>query len=166
MEKTIKIGNKEIRLSNNVGWTIEYRDQFGKDIVPALMPMLATFIETMATIMGENAEISMADIITSLEGRAVDVLLPMFQAEFVDLGINVVWAMAKAADEDIEPPKKWVKQFDSFPLDTIIPTVYELVFKGFVSSKNQKRLKMLGKELKNLQPLTSTQLSSQDSKED
>ena len=40
MEKTINIGNKSVRLSNNVSWTMEYRDQFGQDIIPTLMPAL------------------------------------------------------------------------------------------------------------------------------
>ena len=74
--------------------------------------------------------------------------------------------MAKAADESIEPPKRWVRQFDGFYLDEIGPALLELVLKGFVSSKNLKRLKKLGNELKNLQPSQSMTSSSQDSNED
>ena len=95
----------------------------------------------------------------------MDILLPMFQVEFVDTIINVTWAMAKAADENIDPPKRWVRQFETFPLDVIVPAVYELIFKGFVSSKNLKRLKNLGASLKNLQPSLSTTSSSPDSNE-
>jgi hypothetical protein len=89
----------------------------------------------------------------------------MFQVEFVDVIINVTWAMAKAADENIEPPKRWVRQFEEFPLDVVFPAVYDLVVKGFVSSKNLKRLKKLGASLKGLQPSHSTTLSSPDSSE-
>ena len=168
MEKVIKIGKQEVRLNNNVAWTMEYRDQFGKDIVPTLMPVLASMIEGVSTVIAETGktEITMTDLAEALQGRTLDVLLPMFQVEFVDTIINVTWAMAKVADEDIEPPKKWVRQFETFPIDVIAPAVYELVLKGFVSSKNLKRLKKIGKDLRNLQPSHSTTSSSQESNED
>ena len=168
MEKVIKIGKQEVRLNNNVAWTMEYRDQFGKDIVPTLMPVLASMIEGVSTVIAETGktEITMTDLAEALQGRTLDVLLPMFQVEFVDTIINVTWAMAKVADEDIEPPKKWVRQFETFPIDVIAPAVYELVLKGFVSSKNLKRLKSVGASLKNLQPSHSTTSSSLGSNED
>jgi hypothetical protein len=168
MEKIIKIGKTEVKLNNNVAWTMEYRDQFGKDIVPALMPVLASIIEGASAMLGEadNGEIDVRAIASAFEGRSMEVLLPLFQVEFVDVIINVTWAMAKCADETIDPPKKWVKQFDVFPLDTVLPAVYDVVVKGFVSSKNLKRLKNIVASLKSLQPSHSTTLSSQDSKED
>ena len=168
MEKIIKIGKQEVRLNNNVAWTMEYRDQFGKDIVPAMMPILASLMEGVSTIISESGsnEVTMADIADAVQGRSMDVLLPMFQVEFVDTIVNVTWAMAKAADENIEPPKRWVRQFEEFPLDVIVPAVYELVLKGFVSSKNLKRLKKASASLRNLQPSLSTTSSSPDLNED
>ena len=155
MEKVINIGEHEVKLNNNVAWTMEYRDQFGKDILPAIMPLLASMIEGVSTVMAEasdTGEMTTASIAEALEGRSMDILLPMFQAEFVDLVINVTWSMAKAADENIEPPKRWVRQFDSFPLDVIGPEVADLVLRGFVSSKNLKRLESLKEGLKTNQP--------------
>ena len=169
MEKIIKIGKQEVRLNNNVAWTMEYRDQFGKDILPAVMPLLASMIEGVSTIMADangDGELTISSIAEALEGRTMEVLLPMFQAEFVDLIVNVTWSMAKAADENIEPPKRWVRQFEEFPLDVVGPAVYDLVLKGFVSSKNLRRLKKIGNELRNLQPSHSTTSSSPDSNED
>ena len=170
MEKIIKIGKQEVKLNNNVAWTMEYRDQFGKDILPAIMPLLASAIEGFTTVIADatdNGEITTSSIADALEGRTMDILLPMFQAEFVDLVVNVTWAMAKAADESIDPPKRWVKQFDEFPLDVVGPAVFDLVLKGFVSSKNLKRLKKISESLKTLQPTSnSTTSSSQGSNED
>lgn len=168
MEKVIKIGKTEVKLNNNVAWTMEYRDQFGKDIVPALMPLLASFIEGVSAVVSETGknELNFTDIASALEGRSMEILLPLFQVEFVDTIINVTWAMAKAADEDIDPPKRWVRQFDEFPLDVVVPAVYELVLKGFVSSKNLNRLKNVGASLKTLQPSHSMTSSSQDLSED
>ena len=168
MEKVINIGEHEVKLNNNVAWTMEYRDQFGKDIVPALMPVIASMLEGVSSVIAEAGaeKIEMDALASAIEGRAMEILMPMFQVEFVDTIINVTWAMAKAADENIDPPKRWVRQFEIFPLDVIVPAVYELIFKGFVSSKNLKRLKNLGASLKNLQPSHSTTSSSQDSSED
>lgn len=168
MEKIINIGEHEVRLNNNVAWTMEYRDQFGKDIVPALMPVLATMIEGVSSVVAEAGaeKIELESLANALEGKTMEILMPLFQVEFVDTIINVTWAMAKAADETIAPPKRWVRQFETFPLDVVVPAVYELVLTGFVSSKNLTRLKSIGKSLRNLQPSHSMTLSSQDSNED
>ena len=169
MEKIIKIGKQEVRLNNNIAWTMEYRDQFNKDILPAIMPLAASMIEGISTIMADatnNGEITTSSIAEALEGRTMEILLPMFQAEFVELVVNVTWAMAKAADESIDPPKKWVRQFEEFPLDVVGPAVLDLVLKGFVSSKNLKRLKKIGESVKTLQPTSDSMTSSsQDSSE-
>jgi len=148
---------------------MEYRDQFGKDILPAVMPLLTSMIEGVSAVVAESTEgerMTAESIAEALQGRTLDFMLPMYQAEFVDLVVNVTWAMAKAADESIDPPKKWVRQFEEFPLDVVGPAVFDLVLKGFVSSKNLKRLKNLGESLKNLQPSHSTTSSSPDSSED
>jgi hypothetical protein len=169
MEKIINIGNKEVRLNNNVAWTMEYRDQFGKDILPAVMPLIASMLEGVSAIIAEaglNGDVTAESIAESVQGRTMDVMLPMFQAEFVDLVVNVTWAMAKAADENTDPPKKWVRQFEEFPLDVVGPAIFDLMLKGFVSSKNLLRLKKVGESLRGLQPSHSTKSSSPDSNED
>lgn len=163
MEKIIKLSDKEVRLNNNAAWTMEYRDQFNKDILPVLLPTAATIMETFSTVIaGTGGELSLVKIAESLEGRAVDILLPITQLEFVDVAINITWAMAKAADENIKPPKQWIKEFETFPLDVVIPEAFKLALEGFVSSKNLERL---GKAMKNLQPQLSMMLSSQESNE-
>lgn len=171
MEKIINIGNKEVRLSNNVAWTLEYRAQFGRDILPVIMPFIVTMTDSITAVLsntgkGPGEEITLEEIAEALEGKAMDLMLPLFSVEFTDLVVYVLWAMAKAADEKIAPPMQWAREFESFPLDVIVPALIELVTKGFSSSKNWGRLKDLGKTLKELQPSLSTMLSSPDSKED
>ena len=155
MEKIITIGNKEVRLSNNAAWTLEYKDQFGKDILPVMLPLVASMIEGIASVISEagaDGELTAKNLADAVEGRSIDILSPLFGAEFVDVVLNVIWAMAKAADERIEPPKKWIRQFDDFYLDEIVPEVFSMVMTGFVSSKNRKRLEEIGANLKTLQP--------------
>lgn len=148
MEKIIKIGNKEVKLSNNVAWLMEYRDQFGKDAAQELIPMMSTIIETITTGLSSysNGKINIRELAESIEGRSFEIMMPLYSSELSILAINITWAMAKAADESIDPPKKWVKQFDSFPFDEIVPELWKMNAEGFSSSKNLTRLRtLLGK---------------------
>ena len=62
--------------------------------------------------------------------------------------LNIVWAMAKNADDSVPEPKKWFNQFEVFPMDELVPAVGELLYKGMISSKNSTRLQDLAKTLK------------------
>ena len=174
MEKIIKIGKQEVKLSNNVAWLMEYKDQFGKDATQELIPLIATLVETIGSGLAsyKDGAINLESLSESIEGRAFELMLPLYQSELSTTLINITWAMAKAADETIDPPKKWVRQFDSFPLDVVGPEVWELAVKGFVSSKNLKRLRILlgnaksvVRNLKENQPSLSTQSSSLEQNE-
>ena len=166
MKQIINIGNKEVLLDNNMAWIMEYKDQFGKDVLPSLMPVVASLIEGAAAILAETGgDLTMVGVAEALEGKSMEVLLPMYQIEFVDL-INITWAMAKAADESIDPPKRWIRQFETFPVDVVAPAVFDLILKGSSSSKNLERLKETLKNLPKLQPSLQTMSSSQDSNED
>lgn len=154
MEKIINIEGVDLKLNNQVAWTMEYKDQFGKDIVPVIMPMISAIVEGLASVISESetTNLTAKQISEAFQGRSMEILLPMFQVEFVDIIINVTWALAKCADETIPEPKRWIRQFDTFPLDVIVPEVYELVMQGFVSSKNWERLKDASGKLKVLRP--------------
>ena len=167
MEKTIKIGKKSVRLNNNISWAIVYRDQFGRDIIPALMPLLASALDIISGLInetGKTEDIELEDLAKLADGDALlNAVIHLGGFEFTDL-ICITWALAKCADEDIPAPREWIAQFDSFPIDVIAPEVFTLIFKGVVSSKNLKRLEDLKKRI---QPSSiSTQSSSPDSKED
>ena len=166
MKKIIKIGEQEVRLNNNLAWTMEYRDQFGKDILPVIMPMIASVMEMASSVINESDgdSVKLEDLASAVQGRALDILLPLFQVEFVDMIINVTWAMAKAADESIDPPKKWIRQFDEFPLDILLPEIWDLLLKGLLSSKNRERLTSIRIKIAS-QPSLSMTSSSQHSKE-
>ena len=151
MEKIIKIGDKEVTLSNNVAWTMEYRDQFNKDVLEAIMPIATSLIETITTIINESGmdgEIDIKSVSAALEGKSFEITLPLTNLGFTDSVVNVLWAMAKAADPTIEPPRQWVRQFETFPLDEIVPQVGEMVLSGFTSSKNLARLREMMQGLK------------------
>lgn len=170
MKKTIKIGKNPVELCNNISWTMEYRDQFGQDIVPIIMPALASIMDVITGVFnatGKTKDIELDDILKTIDGETLtNATIHLSGLEFVEL-IHITWALAKAADDGIPDPKTWVGQFEEFPVDVITPQVFELVLRGMVSSKNWKRLTGLLNRIKTSQPqLTSTQSSSQESNED
>lgn len=152
MIKTITIDDKNIVLDNNVGWTLIYRDQFGRDIIPAIMPLLAGALDVVSGIFqeaGDKKEITIESLAKLADGDTlINAMIHIGGFEFVDF-INITWAMAKNADDSIPEPNIWLKQFDEFPIDVIGPEVVKLIFKGMVSSKNLERLNGL---MKNVQP--------------
>lgn len=170
MEKTIELGNKAIRLSNNVSWAMIYRDQFGHDIIPTLTPMVAAALDITSGffegVETKDGKVEVADVLKNLNGeKLIDALAHLSGLEFVDL-INITWAMAKVLDDDIPEPKRWIRDFESFPVDVIAPEVAKLAVKGLVSTKNLRRLNDLRKKMGKVQPLNLTPSSSQDLSED
>lgn len=165
MEKKVKIDSKNsLKLNNNVGWLFIYKDQFGRDIVPTLVPVLNAGIDLVFGIYKETGGKFTKDSIMQIDTDALtDALIQATAIEATDL-INITWALAKNADEDIPEPREWVRQFDTFPVDVIAPEVFKMLFNGMVSTKNSRRLQNL---FENLQPsLTSTNSSSQEAVED
>lgn len=152
MEKTIKIGEKEVRLNNNIGWTFIYRDQFGHDIIPTLMPMAGAILDLLAGIItetGKTENIDVSDLIKAADSdRIIDAVVHMSGLEFVEF-INITWSLAKCADDSIPEPKIWVKEFEEFPLDEIAPEVFRLISRGVMSSKNFERLQTALKPMTN-----------------
>lgn len=154
MEKTITWDDLEIKVSNNVTWLMIYRDQFGHDIVPALIPLLNAGIDLV--FGAYQATDGMKDIkkFWEMDTESIkDAIIEASGIESVEI-LNIIWAMAKAADGSISEPMRWYRQFDSFPLDIIVPDVFEMIYKHFISTKNLNRLQtMLG----DLKPSTSTE---------
>ena len=139
MIKTVKINKEqELTLSNNLAWATIYKDQFGHDIIPDIMPLMSAairLIKEMAAYTDMNEIVKNTDIETIQE-----TLIELCAFQFTDV-LNLVWAFNKAYDENIDPPEKWVRQFDEFPLDVIVPAMFELLTKGLISSKNLKSLR-------------------------
>lgn len=151
MESTIKIGEKDVRVNNRAGWTITYRDQFGHDIVPTLMPLFAGALDIVSGLIAETGKtenVGIEDILAVTDGDAlVNAFIHLSGFEFVEI-LNITWAMAKEADDSIADPKTWIREFETFPIDVVVPEVIKLAFKGMCSSKNLERLREITESLK------------------
>ena len=151
MESTIKIGDKDVRVNNRAGWTITYRDQFGHDIVPTLMPLFAGGLDIISGLIketGKTENVGIEDILAVTDGDAlINAFIHLSGFEFVEI-LNITWAIAKEADDSIADPKTWIREFETFPVDVVVPEVIKLAFKGMVSSKNLERLREITASLK------------------
>lgn len=156
MQKTIYIGDKEVKLDNNIGWTMEYRNQEGKDIIPTLLPLMASIVDVFAGILrttGKTNDITVEDLLAVTDtDDMLNAIIHASGVDFVDLFINTTWALAKCADDTIPEPRKWVRQFDSFPLDVIVPQVLGLILEGTMSRKNLQRLKEMAATFQPIKP--------------
>lgn len=148
MEKTIQIGGKDVRLNNNITWTLVYREQFNKDIVQTLMPALAALMDVVSGLVGEvGKELTVDEILEKLDGdHLIDAVAHIGGLEFGDL-LDITWALAKTADDKVPDPVTWARQFDTFYIDEVAPEVFKLIVAGVVSSKNLTRLKSLKKTI-------------------
>ena len=142
MVKIIEIDGNVFRLDNNAGWLLEYQDQFGHDILPDIMPIISAVFEYFESVAATGVTLKEARDVTKAIGRganATGALIELSGFRVTDL-INVVWALAKTADPEIDPPRQWVRQFDPFPFDALLPEVFLLVSQGLMTSKNWTRL--------------------------
>lgn len=167
MIKTIELREGvKITLANDSLWFEEYRDQFGQDILPTIMPFILAVgnsISALAEEAGGLDEIDQEAFIKMLGSESLlDIGLRFAAFEIRDV-VNIMWAMAKAYDESIEDPKAWQRKLageehESLPVvDVIIPALAELIIKGVVSSKNWERLTAATNEIKSkLQPPKKT----------
>lgn len=151
MEKVIKIGDQDVRLSNRLSWALVYREQFGRDIIQSLMPAMAAALDVVSGLIletGKTEDIDLRDLAELANGEAlINAVIHIGGVELVDF-INVTWALAKAADRNVPDPETWAGQFDEFPVDEIAPVVFELITKGLVSTKNLERLKTIKASLR------------------
>jgi hypothetical protein len=163
MEKTIKAGKKSIKLTNRVKWLVIYKNQFGKDIMPSLIPIANTLVElafTFARATGGNVKgAKLGDMMRGIDISDVQsALYSLAGLEFTDL-LAITWSMAKTMDEETTDFDTWVDEFvdDFFPVDEIAPTIVTMNAKALMSTKNFSRFQKAVGVLKPKTASTSTE---------
>lgn len=143
MIKSIQIDSHSVELNGSMGWLFVYRAQFGRDILPDLMPIIDTLLTIAGNAINEKGEVTPQSIVQSFdEGDMGSALISLSGLEVMTL-LNIIWAMAKNADKSIDSPEEWFGKFENFPLDVIVPEVFRLIFESCVSTKNSKRLQRI-----------------------
>lgn len=166
MVKTIVIDEKEIEINTSAGWLYKYRNRFGHDILPDLMPIIESVLTAIGSILEETGGIfDKKSIGVAMNNDAlVDAFIKMAGMEVITL-YNIFWAMAANQNKTIAGPEDYFNQFERFPLDEIIPEMFKAIVDSSVSSKNAERLLTSIKEMRT-QESTSTSSQSQEPIED
>lgn len=127
MRKTIKIDkNNKFEINTSWGWAYIYQERFGHDVIPDLVPAIDTVID-MVTGLVNGSEIDESDLGDKLYGMEVTTIT------------NIIWALAKNADDDIPDVKEWLDEHD-LPLADVVPEIADILVKSMVSSKKAKLL--------------------------
>lgn len=127
MEKTIIIDGKPVRFKMNAAFTYEYKNQFGKDILTVIMPLISELLENADEIIQKKKEdINVSDIGVLLES--------VYSLEIVDIQ-NMIWTMAKLADKEIPEPHLWFAGFEDFAIFDVMAELAPVLIGSLVSKK-------------------------------
>ena len=136
MIKTIMIEDQPIEVNTSQGWLFCYREEFGHDILPDLLPLLEAALGAISDIYDEDEN---ADLLEKLNEDTVSrIVLSLSSLETLTV-LNVLWAMAKNAGNN-QKPFEFANSFEVFPYDTVVPELFWTIVKSSVSSKNLQSL--------------------------
>lgn len=169
MIKKINISDeRSVEVNSSAGWLLIYRETFGNDVLPELMPVIEAAIAGMVKILEEaGEEVTVQSLARALEeDEMTDVLAKLSMLEFVTI-LKIFWALAKNADKSIPSLDEWANEFEILPMDIIVPELFGVIASSMVSRKNLERLRGLAQTASQKMDISlSTASSSEQSQED
>lgn len=135
MEKTITIDGKEVRFKATASFPLIYKANFNVDVLTMIMPLISEVVGgadgmvTEETFKTGSLLLTPETISMALEG--------VYSLELIDI-MNLLWTMAKCADDEIPDPVKWFGEFDEFPIIDIAVQVFPMLFSSLLSKKKLK----------------------------
>ena len=172
MIKNIKIDKSQsVEINSSMGWLYVYQEQFGHDPMVVIMPAIEAGLGTTVSILnktraGDKDELLLSNIIEALDDDILQNAFIQLSGMQLTTISNIIWAMAKNADDDIPEPKEWINSFESFPVDVILPEVIRAIITSSISKKNIKKLMEIKASMKKASPSASKDSQSQESTED
>lgn len=167
MIKTLNIDGRSIDISTSTRWLYIYRNQFGKDILPELMPAIEAVLRTIGDMLDGSAALddlkdmkNGGKLSSATTDAIIEILINMANMETITI-MNVLWALAYNADNEIGGPMEFYKDKE-VKFDEIVPELAVSIIESSVSSKNARSLlEMIRPENRS----ASTQSPSQESTE-
>lgn len=142
MKKTIKIDDEQkFEINSSSGWLYAYQEQFGHDVLPVLLPAAEALLQTMADLMKDSKSDNVADILAAADEETISNAFITLSGMQLTTVTNIVWAMAKNANDSIESPREWLNSFDVFPWDIVVPQVLSAALEACISKKKFEKLK-------------------------
>lgn len=111
MEKTIVIDGKNVTFKATGGIGYRYKAQFGREYIADAIQMEEFLLSTKAGVNGGDEANPLYD-------------LTKYSLECV---YNILWTLAKTANENIPSPQQWLDSFDTFPVMDIFEQVKDIM---------------------------------------
>ena len=172
MIKNIKIDKSQsVEINSSMGWLYVYQEQFGHDPMVVIMPAIEAGLGTTVSILnktraGDKDELLLSNIIEALDDDILQNAFIQLSGMQLTTISNIIWAMAKNADDDIPEPKEWINSFEIFPVDVVLPEVLRAIISSSISKKNAKKLIEIIAATKKANLSESSESQSQESTED
>lgn len=156
MKRTFDFEGIPVELNSSMGWFLIYREQFGHDILPDLMPAIDAVFGLVVDLVGDldADELSLETLLKKLDKDMVSEALATASQMGATTMVQVLWALAKNADNSIPGPLEWMNSFEIVPLDEVFMPVIYFIVDSCVSKKKAQGL------MKGLKKRKSTQTSS------
>lgn len=114
MEKIITIDGKEVKLKSTGAYLLRYKRQFKRDAIKDLMILDRAI----------NKDTKELEDIEALD---------------MEIFYNMIWTLAKTANNDIPPVIEWLDEFSTFPLEEILPEAIDLIVSSIQTSVKSKK---------------------------
>lgn len=131
MIKTIKIDGKDVKFSFSLASFYIYKNQFGQDALSVILPLFADIANAI-----DPEDISSDGVISSDKIFKVvcDVLDQIVNVEITEMA-DIIWAFAKAGDEEVPEPAKWYGEFEEFPIYDVGKELLPCLYESLISKK-------------------------------
>lgn len=142
MEKIIKIDGRDIKFKAAASLPYRYKNQFGTDVLALLMPIIEAALETLKDNQEEFEKVIDADKLSDVLPEVTQLLSGLvgncYGLELIHV-YNLLWVMAKTADDNTPPPMEWLDSFGQFPLKDIVPEVFSLLIPSLFGTVSIKK---------------------------
>lgn len=141
-------------LDNTFTWMVYYKEAFGRDIVPDLAPILNSVIKAFFAVFSAVDVNKVIKIATSKQKNKTEadrtsaimnevvqkvdpdditgVIIEATAIESVTF-LQIMWALAKCADDSIDEFFEWTKTTSGMTPDFLVSEVFDLVLKGWIT---------------------------------
>lgn len=113
MEKIINIDGRDVKFKSTGATLLRYKAQFRRDALQDIFKLEEAFDKESNTIHIEHLDL--------------------------EVFYNLIWILAKTANQDIKEPMDWLDEFSEFPLMDIIPQVMDLLMSTIKPTAQPKK---------------------------
>ena len=113
MEKILTIDGRQVRFKSTGAFLLRYKSQFGRDALKDIYKLQGSV----------NPDNTVANI------DALD----------LEVFYDLIWTLAKTADNAIPPPMEWLDSFSEFPLIEVIPELMDMILSSMGASVDSKK---------------------------